>query len=230
MKKTIILFLATIIVACVSLTGCADYSKLIGYNEIVNARTLYKNLNSAHIIVTDKDRNMVTQDFTFMYNSDGNLVYSYYGTDGSTKYYEYNDGSKMSYSENGEWKEIPADDENYIVYTRDKRNSLTNEGVLFLAADSIAQTTMTTNDNGTKEVIVQYDVSRLNDSVAGQLAQIGTLKEFSTTFYIDAEGYCTSMTENGVVDNNGEESKVTYELVIENMNDIGKVEKVEKPV
>ena len=92
MKRTgkIAAVFITALTAVASITACsADYSHIDGYSDIENARKLYSSLYSAEITVTDKQTGTVTQELTFCYDKSDTLSYSYFGTDGKTKYYEY---------------------------------------------------------------------------------------------------------------------------------------------
>ena len=127
----------TALTAVASITACsADYSHIDGYSDIENARKLYSSLYSAEITVTDKQTGTVTQELTFCYDKSDTLSYSYFGTDGKTKYYEYHNGSEYNYYSDGEWHTLVSGDKDYVCYTRTNKMSMTAEGMIFITPES----------------------------------------------------------------------------------------------
>ena len=129
----------TALTAAASITACsADYSHIDGYSDIENARKLYSSLYSAEITVTDKQTGTVTQELTFCYDKSDTLSYSYFGTDGKTKYYEYHNGSEYNYYSDGEWHTLVSGDKDYVCYTRTNKMSMTAEGMIFMTLTASA--------------------------------------------------------------------------------------------
>lgn len=219
MKKLVSVVLSLMLILAIS--GCADYSNIVGHDIIMEARYLYSNLNSGHLVVKDDDTGLITQEFTFTYDSNGILMYSYFGTDGETKYYEYHNGSEYMYTENGEWKTLTNQSENFVRYSKEQRNNLTSDITLMFIPKNITNS---------KEEVKQderiytytYDASSLSTQ---QLGETGTLKEYSTTFTIDKNGYCTKLQQNGTIDKDGKIGKVNYTMIIDKMNDVAEVTK-----
>ncbi len=223
-KKFTALFFS--LLAAVLFTACkADYSHIEGYDDIVKARELYSELFSAHLTVTDKQTDTLTQELTFIYNSQ-NLSYSYFGTDGKTEYNEYYNDTQYSYTSDGKWLTIKSGEENYPVYSKSSRMSMTDEGMIFLKGESVTEATVTNTDGG-KTVKFVYDAAALNASMANQLGLVGELKSFEVIYTLDKDGYCTSMEQIGVAEKDDAESKVDYLLEIDLMNDVGEIEKPE---
>lgn len=224
MKKLLSLILSGVML--VALSGCsADYSDLPGYSEIMEARRLYTELYAAHLTVTDKVSDTLTQELTFYYDSEDRLCYSYFGTDGETDFYEYHNGSEYSFYNDGKWVDTTQGDENYRVYTRKNKMSMCTEGILFFKPESVTSST-TSIDSETKvnTVTMQYDASALNSSMKGQLGLVGNLESFEVVYILDKDGYCTSMEQIGKAKtDSGEEITVDYLLTIDKMNDVGEV-------
>ena len=225
-RKIIAAFIAAI-TAVTSVTACsADYSHIEGYSDVENARKLYASLYSAELTVTDKATGMVTQELTFCYDQNDTLSYSYFGTDGNTKYYEYHNGSEYNYYSDGEWHTLVSGDQNYVIYNRTNKMSMTDEGMIFIKPDSVTSSEVKETADG-KTVTMQYDVSKLNSSMSSQLGLVGDLDSFSVVYNLDKDGYCTSMEQIGYATKDGVQGKVDYLMTITHMNDIASVEKPE---
>ena len=215
----------TALTAVASITACsADYSHIDGYSDIENARKLYSSLYSAEITVTDKQTGTVTQELTFCYDKSDTLSYSYFGTDGKTKYYEYHNGSEYNYYSDGEWHTLVSGDKDYVCYTRTNKMSMTAEGMIFIKPESVTGSEVK-NTADAKVITMQYDVSKLNSSMASQLGLVGDLDSFSVVYTIDKDGYCTSMEQTGTATKDGVQSKVDYLMTVSHMNDIASVSK-----
>ncbi len=231
MKRTgkIIAVIISALTAVTAVTACsADYSHIEGYSDIENARKLYASLYSAELTVTDKGTGDVTQELTFCYDQNDTLSYSYFGTDGNTKYYEYHNGAEFNYYSDGEWHTLVSGDQNYVCYNRTNKMSMTDEGMIFIKPDSVTSSEVKQTADG-KTITMQYDVSKLNSSMSSQLGLVGDLDSFSVVYYLDKDGYCTSMEQTGTATKDGARSKVDYLMEISHMNDIASVEKPEVP-
>lgn len=226
LKKLIVFTLAAIIL----LSGCsADYSHIEGYDDVANARKLYATLNSAELTVTDAGKGELTQKLSFMYDVQDRLSYSYFGTDGEISLYEYHNGYEYCYFEDGEWKTLVDGDENYHFYTRMAKMSMVDEGMIFLKAESITESKVTTTESG-KIIEMTYDHKALNSSMKSQLGLVGELLSFKVIYTLNSEGYLTKMEQTGKASQDEKQETVTdinYVLEISNMNDIGKIEKPE---
>lgn len=229
MKRTgkITAAIVSAITAITAISACsADYSHINGYTDIENARKLYASLYSAELTVTDKETGTVTQELTFCYDQNDTLSYSYFGTDGSTKYYEYHNGSEYNYYSEGEWHTLVSGDQNYVCYTRSNKMSMTDEGMIFIKPDSVTSSEVKETADA-KTITMQYDVSKLNSSMSSQLGLVGDLDSFSVVYTLDKDGYCISMEQIGTATKDGVQSKVDYLMTVSHMNDIASVEKPE---
>ena len=225
-----ILSVALAAVIMITCTACQkSYSHIEGYDEVVNARKLYASLNSAELTISDAEKGEVTQKLSFMYDSDDRLSYSYFGTDGETRHYEYHNGYEYCYFDKTEWKALTDGDENYHFYTRIAKMSMVDEGMIFLKGESITASEVKNTDSG-KIIEMTYDHKALNSSMKNQLGLVGNLISFKVTYTLDKEGYLTKMEQTGKASQDDKQSIVTninYVLEITNMNDIAKIEKPE---
>lgn len=222
-KITAAILSALLIVTC---AGCSSKPDPEGCSDIKNARKLYSELYSAQLTVTDEQSDTVTQELTFRYDSQDNLNYSYYGTDGNTVYYEYHNGSEYNYFSDGEWHTLVSGDENYVCYSRSRKMSMTDEGMIFIKPESVTSSKVTETADG-KTIEMEYDAAALNSSMASQLGLVGELESFRVIYTLDSDGYCTSMEQIGTAVKDGTESKVDYLMTIEHMNDIASIEQPE---
>lgn len=224
LKKTVPFIIAAAL-AAVTFTACsADYSGISGYSEIENARKLYSGLYSAHLTITDCEKDMLTQELTFMYDEQDRLMYSYYGTDGTAQYFEYHNGDEYSYTGGGEWKTLTEGDENYRKYTKSAKMSMTDAGMIFIKPESITSSSVE-QDGESKVIRTEYDAAALNSSMSSQLGLVGSLKSFEVIYTLDKDGYCIAMEQIGTAEQDGKESKVDYLLKIDKMNDIADIVK-----
>ena len=224
LKKITAAILSALLI--ITLSGCSAKADFEGYSDIKNARKLYSELYSAQLTVTDKETGTVTQELTFRYDTQDNLTYSYYGADGTTEYYEYHNGSEYNYLSDGEWHTLVSGDENYVAYSRSRKMSMTDEGMIFIKPESVTSSKITETADG-KTIEMEYDAAALNSSMASQLGLVGELESFRVIYTLDSDGYCTSMEQIGTAVKDGKQSKVDYLMTIEHMNDIASIEQPE---
>lgn len=212
-----------LISSCFIFSGCmnANYSNIEGYSDVNNAKKLYADLNSGHFYMQDNATGQKTEEFTFMYNSNGNLAYSHTATDGDDIFYEYCNGAELSYKHKNdeEWTMITYGDDDFQVYTKDKKHPYTDGGVISVNAYAITDSLVEKNDEGQK-ITFTYDPKALADS----LSQLGELKSFESTLWLNNEGYCYRLDQKAVFEKNGEQIS-DYSLFIDNMNSITEITK-----
>lgn len=224
--KKIFKITALALIGIVTLTACnKNFDNIAGYKDVQNAKSLYAALGSGHLQIKDNDSGIVTQDFKFKYDGD-TLVYSYIGTDGEKTYYEYNNGTELDYtdSDSTEWKFYTQANEEFYSYNRATPHPLASETAISINPDSITDGTVTENADGTKTIAYNYDISMLN-SYASSLSEVGTLKKFSTTLSLSADGYCTELSQLATLEDAEGEFEVNYTMTISEMNQIEKVER-----
>lgn len=195
--------------------GDSAYYNILGYAEAANAKTLHSKLDSGHISVIDNATGELTEEFTFMYRSDGNLMYSYMGNDGETVRWEFHNGSEINYRESGdtEWSYIEPSSEEYFVYTKTNQHPYTAEGVIAVNAYAITDSEAEEADGGWK-ITFYYNASQLADT----LSDIGVLDSFESTIWLDSEGYCYRLDQLAVFD--GGEQVSDFSMFIDRMNEV----------
>lgn len=222
--KKIIQFLPVFSV-CSILAGCmnTNYSNIEGYSYVSEAKELYSGLSSAHFYIRDNTSGQITEDFTFMYNAGGSLAYSHTATDGEDVYYEYCNGAELSakHGKDGNWTLFTYGDEEFHSYTREKKHPYTDGSVISVNAYAITGSAAEETDGGRK-ISFSYDPKAL----AGSLSELGELKSFESTIWLNNEGYCFRLDQKAVFENNGEQIS-DYSLFIENMNDVTEIVKPE---
>ena len=215
LKKTVKGIAALLLLGAI--TGCSfgGYDSITGYAEAAKAKTLHTQLDSGHIRVVDNSTGEVTEEFTFMYRSDGNLMYSYMGSDGETVRYEFHNGSEINSRKSGaaEWEFIEPSSEDYFVFTRTDRHPYTSEGVIAVNAYAITDSKAEETDGGMK-VTFYYDASRL----ASSLSDVGSLDSFESTIWLNEEGYCCRLDQLAVFD--GGENVSDFSMFIDRMNEV----------
>lgn len=218
-KRIANIFAALLIIAAVS--GCsfgsgnAAYYSIAGYAEAEQARKLYASLDSGHFYTVDNATGETTEEFTFMYRSDGCLMYSRMGAVEGETYYEFHNGSEKNYRYGGdeEWSFVQQGDEDYYVYTRDDPHPYTAEGVISVNAFAITDSKVEETEGGLK-ITFRYDASLL----AATLADVGALDSFGSILWLNEEGYCWRLDQVAVFD--GGELISDYSMFIDRMNEI----------
>ena len=73
---------------------------------------------------------------------------------------------------------------------------------------------------GGKKIFFNYNPKALADS----LSELGELKSFESTIWLNGEGYCFRLDQKAVFENNGEQVS-DYSLFIDNMNAVTEITK-----
>ena len=198
-----------------SLSSDAAYFSIEGYDRAANAKTLYAQLDSGHFYMQDNATGKITEEFTFLYRSDGNLMYSYMGDDGEERYYEFHNGSEINNRYDGDesWSFIQQGEEDYYVYSKSNRHPYTAEGLISVNAYAVTDSKVEDYDNGVK-ITFYYDASRLADT----LSEIGELDSFESTLWLNEEGYCYRLDQLAVFDDG--ENISDYSMYIDSMNEL----------
>ena len=221
MFKRIVKGLA-LLLALVTAAGCsfgslgnAAYGSIEGYPEAANAKTLYAPLDRGHFYMQDNATGMITEAFTFKYRSDGNMVYSYMGTEDGVVYYEFHNGSEINkrYGHEDSWSFVQQGSDDYFVYTRDDPHPYAGQGVISVNAYAVTDSEVEEYDGGLK-ITFYYDAAQLADS----LAELGALDSFESTLWLNEEGYCYRLDQLAVFD--GGESVSDYSMFIDRMNEV----------
>ncbi|MBD5080673.1 MAG: hypothetical protein HDT44_02790 [Ruminococcaceae bacterium] len=224
--KKIIKTLSILLAACFTFCGCMNnnYNNIEGYPDVSNAKKLFSELDSGHFYMQDNTTGQKTEEFTFMYNQNGNLVYSHTATDGDDVYYEYCNGAELSYKHKNdkEWSLLTYGDDEFTIYTRKNKHPYTDGGVISVNAYAITDSTVTENANG-KKITFIYAPSAL----AASLMSLGDLKSFESSLWLNNDGYCYRLDQRAVFKGEEEESVRDYSLFIDSMNSVEEISKPE---
>lgn len=219
--KPIILIAACLCFFC----GCINnsYGNIVGYSDVQKAKELYAQLNSGHFCMQDNTSGLKTEDFIFRYNDNGNLTYAHTATNGDDVYYEYHNGAELSFKHKNEeqWSLKSYGDDDFNVYTREKKHPYTDEGVISVNAYAVTDSKVE-EENGVKKITFFYNPEALKDS----LSELGELRSFESVLWLNNEGYCYRLDQKAVFDKDGKEEISDYSLFIDSMNN---VEEVTKP-
>lgn len=226
--KKIVKKLSILLAACFTFCGCMNnsYSNIEGYPDVSNAKKLFSELDSGHFYMQDNTTGQKTEEFTFMYSQNGNLIYSHTATDGDDVYYEYCNGAELSYKHKNdkEWSLLTYGDDEFIIYTRKNKHPYTDGGVISVNAYAITNSAVEENSDG-KKVTFFYAPAALADS----LLSLGDLKSFESSLWLNHDGYCYRLDQKAVfknADGDGESIR-DYSLFIDNMNSVGEISKPE---
>lgn len=211
---------ALALLAGCSLTG-GDYSRFEGYTQVSNAQKLYAELDSGHFYMQNNATGEKTVEFTFKYREDGQLTYMYTAADDDRAYSEYHNGSEINRKQEGqEWSFLAQGDEEYYSYSKENKHPYTTEGVISMNGFAVTDSTVERVEGGEK-VSFKYDVGYLS----GSFADMGTLKSFESSVWLNEEGYCRRIDQMGIFDNDGEKI-YDYSMFIDMMNEVEEVERV----
>ena len=189
MKKTIAAVLAAVSISLAA--GCAA-NLPAGYDKFTAAREKYETLSSGRVTMTDLTTGDEIMRFSFYFNVNDEMVFSYWGSWQGEEQQAYSDGAEFFYKESGDvkWTGFGSDDDGYIynVYNRGYRYPYA-EGRLFF--------------------------------LAGVHVDIQSFERLTTTLEIDQQGYPSSFTEDGsVVTAAGEVMDFSVRIDISDINDV----------
>ena len=102
--------------AMLMLCSCMGSVKDAEGGELIKkARSAYKELNSARVLMTNTDSGEVEQEFTFKYDEKDILTFSYKGKSEKNEYAQYNNGAELFTYENGELSYIQRGEEGFVL-------------------------------------------------------------------------------------------------------------------
>lgn len=223
-----LLLLLLVLMTIPTLGACSfengAYKNIEGYSDVQKAKKLYTDLDSGHFYMQDNSTAQVTEEFTFRYREDGNLTYIYMGTESDKVYYEFHNGSEINYKTNTdtEWSFTAQGNEQYFVYDRKNRHPYTNEGVISLNAYAVTDSKTEENENG-KKITFYYNAELLAD----QLAELGEIKSFESSIWLNNDGYCYRLDQKGVFQKDGAEEVSDFSMFIDSMNELGELKRPE---
>ncbi|MCM1054639.1 MAG: hypothetical protein NC394_03865 [Bacteroides sp.] len=224
--KTVLFYVLT--AAPLFLAACspeaAAYKSIDGYAEVMEAKKLYTALDSGHFYMRDNESGEITEEFTFKYREDGNLTYLFIGTEGDKAYCEFHNGSEINFKYNGdgEWSFIGQGDESYRYYDRKKRHPYTEEGVISMNAYAVTGSSVEETENG-KKITFYYNAAQFAEA----LSELGDIKSFESSIWLDQEGYCCRLDQKGVFEKDGKEIVSDFSMIIDSMNEVGELKRPE---
>lgn len=197
--------------------GDSAYKDIEGYSEVAEAKKLYIGLDSGHFYMQDNSTGEITSEFLFKYRDDGKLAYFCMSREKDTEAYEYHNGSEINRKNKGDahWQFIAQGSEDYYVYDRKNRHPYTNDGVISMNAYAVTDSKVEENDSG-KRITFYYNCEEFKEA----MSELGELKSFECSIWLDKNGYCYRLDQKGVFDNVGEESVSDYSMFIDKMNEI----------
>ena len=215
-------------IAAAVMTGCTA-NMPEGYQAIKDAKTAYEQLNSARVIMTDLTADEQIMEFVFYINNDSEMVFSYYGKDGTDEQYAYSNGAEYFYKEPGSkaWTVIGSQDENYLynLYNKEYRYPYARGGIFFFSGQAVESSNISDNEDGSCMIDYTYSADKLNSERSLQLEGVSSFASLSTTFCIDPSGYITEFIETGeVVNAEGETQQVNISISVQDMNEIFDIE------
>lgn len=218
-----ILYAITALLMCLTLCSCNSID-LEGYDVISAARDEYEKLQSAHITVTNLEKNMITQELTFKINPEKRMTYNYYGTDGNVVYYEYHDGTELYWTSDitADWNVEGLAGENYVMYTDTARHPLAKKGAFFVNPASVSEATVSVNGDTTVITYV-YDTEKLNKNAQTLLSELGQLDGFLTEYTI-VNGQFKKLLEKGFLTKDGVLTEVNYLVEVSEENAVPSID------
>lgn len=222
---------AAAVVFAVMLSGCA--AKLPeGYQQFMDARKKYEQLDSARVTMTDLDTGEEIMEFSFYFTGNDEMVLSYYGCWNGEEQQAYSNGAEFFYKEAGDekWSVIGSSDENYIynIYNREYRYPYAEGRVFFIAAEAVGSAEVS-ESGGATTIKYVYDTEKLNSaSMPGVEEEISDFSALTTTLDIGADGIVTDFIESGTVTTvSGETLTLNMKITV---SDVNKVFEIKNPV
>lgn len=199
------------------LGGDSAYKNIEGYSEVTQAKKLYAALDSGHFYMQDNSDGEITSEFLFKYRDDGKLTYFYMSAEDGETAYEYHNGSEINRKNKGnpQWEFIAQGGEDYYVYDRKNPHPYTEEGVISMNAYAVTDSAVEETDSG-KKITFYYNAEEFKEA----MAELGELKSFECSLWLDENGYCYRLDQKGVFDNGGDESVSDFSMFIDQMNGI----------
>ncbi|MGN0601110.1 MAG: hypothetical protein ACI4I7_00210 [Oscillospiraceae bacterium] len=191
--------------------SCGADPKVDGDQLINKARTDYKNLDSAKVVITNTETNEAEQTFEFKYDEKGFLTYAYEGKNGDDVYAEYNNGVESYSYENGELKHMQKGDDSFAVYSKDVTHPQADEGLILFVPKAVSEAKVS-DESGVTHIHHDYNVDKLQTEEKPE--------EFSVDYYFDSDDNLLYFIETSVIDS----QKHSYKVEITEKNSVDKVE------
>ena len=214
-------FIIPLLAAVLCLGSCSLSQDAEGGDLIKAARKAYKELQSAHVIMTNTSTGEVEQEFTFKYDEKDILIFSYYGKSSSSEYAQYNNGVECYTYENGDLSYVHKGEEGFVLYNRATTHPQADEGLIIYSPQAITEATVTEED-GITHVCHQYDVKKIKAE-----AEHGEVTSFRADYYFRDDELLYFVETTGTKED-GEDKEYSYKVEITEKNSVGKVENTVK--
>lgn len=207
-------------------SGCKRVPDYEGYEQIEQARNSFVQLTSAKIKVIDLETHIATQELIFQIDENKNMLFRYKGTDGTTVYEEYHNGSELYYTTDGKWtgEFFTSGKGSYYGYFDTNRHPLATADI-FYANEYAVNGSQVSENNGNTIIKLSYDLDKLAETAKNTVEQKGNFT-FLETIYEITDGNLISYTQTAEFDKNGEKSKNSFKIEI---NEQSVPQKIEKP-
>lgn len=128
-KAALSLIFAIILFGASCLSGCNSLPE--GYGAIKKAKSLYEELDSARITMTDNRTGDVLMTFCFYINEKDEMIFSYLNSEnGESAYSDGNSSSTKPPIANGR-RSLPQTKNTFTIYTTESTVTLTRAAVFF---------------------------------------------------------------------------------------------------
>lgn len=197
-----------------------------GYDRFTAAREKYETLDSGRVTMTDISTGEEIMRFSFYFNVNDEMVFSYRGSWQGEEQQAYSDGAEFFYKESGDekWTVIDSSDDGYIynVYNRGYRYPYAEGRLFFLAGEAVKEAGIIESSDGPTAITYVYDPEKLNSaSMPGVRENIRSFESLTTKLEIDSQGYPVRFTECGtVVTADGEVMDLNMRIDITDINDV----------
>lgn len=206
--------LSVVVMIGLVFASCGSQPSIEGDNLINKARSDYKKLDSAKVIMTNTDTNEVEQTFEFKYDEKGFLTYSYFGKTDEEVYAQYNNGVESFTYDDGKFEHLQKGDKDFAVYSRDVTHPQADEGLIIFTPKAV-KTAEKKVENGATHIHHIYDVEKLEQE---------NLKAFETDYYFDKNDELLYFIETSELESDGKTSKHSYKVEITEKNNIKQVD------
>lgn len=216
MKKAISLLLVSMM--CFVFTACGK--SVSGKDVVEKARKDYEKYDSATILITDVSTGDVVRKFSFAYNDDKSMAFSYYDALSHPASYVFNDGKSSVSKQSG--KVTTLEGEDFTKYTKKEPHQNATKDIFFYLPDYIGLSSVTESESGENTIYYNYNVGDFPKALT-TLEDGGVLSKFETTYYIDAEGKITKLTETSTYSYEDKDVTSTYEVELKDVNSLTEI-------
>ncbi|MBR6045566.1 MAG: hypothetical protein IKP47_08030 [Ruminococcus sp.] len=210
-------FLAAVICALALCSCFGSVKDAEGAELIKKARSAYKELNSARVIMTNTGTGEIEQEFVFKYDEKDILLYSYKGKSEKNEYAQYNNGMELFTYQNGEQSYLQKGENGFVLYNRSSTHPQADEGLILYSPAAVTEATVT-DEAGVTHIRHVYDVSKI-----GAQAESGEVTGFSADYYFKGDELLYFVETTDTLED-GAAKHYAYKVEITEKNAVEKVE------